>query len=87
MKKYFLGLILFSAFVGLSSCGLFKEKCNCPHFEMKNEKFKFFDFSNGVMTSEKSNVCSIDNKYDFDFGEVAHLYKIKRDKRSTSPKS
>ena len=40
MKKYFLGLILFSAFAGLNGCGLFKEKCNCPHFEIKTNAAK-----------------------------------------------
>ncbi len=35
MKKYFLGLILFCVFTGLTGCGLFKEKCNCPHFDVK----------------------------------------------------
>jgi predicted small lipoprotein YifL len=35
MKKYFLGLILFFAVTVLTGCGLFKEKCNCPHFDVK----------------------------------------------------
>ena len=35
MKKLFIGAVFLSLIVGTSSCGLFKKKCNCPHFEAK----------------------------------------------------
>ncbi len=38
MKKIIVGLLFLSVAMTTSSCGLFKKKCNCPHFEVKAEK-------------------------------------------------
>lgn len=40
MKKFVLKLSFLMLLFLASSCGLFKKKCNCPHFEAnsKNER-------------------------------------------------
>jgi hypothetical protein len=38
MKKIVVGFLLLSVVMTASGCGLFKKKCNCPHFEVKSEK-------------------------------------------------
>ena len=38
MKNKGFILLLFAVLITTSSCGLFKKKCNCPHFEIKTEK-------------------------------------------------
>jgi hypothetical protein len=37
MKKIVLGMCAFTFIIALSSCGLFKKKCNCPKFEARTE--------------------------------------------------
>jgi hypothetical protein len=38
MKKIIFGFLFLSVLATTSSCGLFKKKCNCPHFEANSEK-------------------------------------------------
>jgi hypothetical protein len=38
MKKIFLAGLLLSFLIAASGCGIFKKKCNCPHFEAKAQK-------------------------------------------------
>ena len=37
MKKVFIGLLFLSILFTTGSCGMFKKKCNCPHFEASAE--------------------------------------------------